>query len=275
MPSHTKTLTVYSQSLKDKLIAQSNLESDLRHALSANEQLSMVYQPIVNTLDGTLIGCEALVRWQHPVRGFVSPVEFIAIAEQSELINLLSRWIVAKVAEDCHRMVDNNIHIKVSINLSRKQFSDVHLVKRLSKEKAKLFPANQKINLEITESALFQNTQYAINLMHELKLAGFNLSLDDFGTGYSSLSSIQQFPLDNVKIDRAFICNCVDNPRDGLFLQTMSDLAHQLDLTITAEGVESSEQWQLVSDKGIDYIQGYLISMPLSIDDFIAFDPVA
>ncbi len=274
-PRTQKPFTVYSQSLKEKLIAQSNLESDLRHALAANEQLSMVYQPIVNTIDGTLIGCEALVRWQHPVRGFVSPVEFITIAEQSELINLLSRWIVAKVAEDCHRMVENNIRIKVSINLSRKQFSDVHLVKRLSKEKAKLFPANQKINLEITESALFQNTQYAINLMHELKLAGFNLSLDDFGTGYSSLSSIQQFPLDNVKIDRAFICNCVDNPRDGLFLQTMSDLAHQLDLTITAEGVESSEQWQLVSDKGIDYIQGYLISMPLSIDDFIAFDPVA
>ncbi len=269
-----KAYTIYSQSLKDKLIAQSDLESDLRHALSTDKQLSMVYQPIVNTKDGKLIGCEALIRWQHPVRGFVSPQEFIAIAEQSELINLLSRWIVARVAKDCHSLVANNIHVKMSINLSRKQFSDAHLVNRLTSEKAQLFPATQKINLEITESALFQNTQYAISLMHELKAVGFDLSLDDFGTGYSSLASIQQFPLDNVKIDRAFICNCVENPRDGLFLQTMSDLAHQLNLTITAEGVESSEQWELVSDKRIDYVQGYLISMPLPIEEFIKFDPV-
>lgn len=268
-----KTFTIYSQSLKDKLIAKSDLESDLRHALSTGKQLSMVYQPILNTKTGALVACEALVRWQHPVRGYVSPNEFIAIAEQSALINLLSRWIIAKVAEDCHRLVENNIHIRMSINLSRKQFSDAHLVKRLSQEKMTLFPADQEINLEITESALFQNTQYAISLMHKLKTAGFDLSLDDFGTGYSSLASIQQFPLDNVKIDRAFICNCVENPRDGLFLQTMSDLAHHLNLTITAEGVESSEQWQLVSDKGIDYIQGYLISMPLPIEKFIEFDP--
>ena len=262
-PRTQKPFTVYSQSLKEKLIAQSNLESDLRHALSTNEQLSMVYQPIVNTLDGTLIGCEALVRWQHPVRGFVSPVEFIAIAEESGLIKPLGNWVLRQACQQWVDWKDQGKSVpRIAINVSAKQFVDGFIVQTLRDIFSHLDIPAGAIEIELTESALMQDYQYTTEVLEEMKRMGVSISIDDFGTGYSSLNHLKRFPVDNLKVDRSFI-EGLPAHEDQRIVQAIVALAKSLNLKVIAEGVENALQLEFVQSIGCDEVQGFLLSRPM------------
>ncbi len=250
------------------------LETDLRRGLNRGE-FFMVYQPIVK-LDrkATLHGYEALVRWNHPERGLISPAEFIPVAEESGLIVDLGRIVLRGSRAPLRRWrldAPAAAELIVSVNISPRQFSDATLVDTVKAVLAEtgLPPANLK--LEITETAIMENAGSAVERLRKLKTLGIALSIDDFGTGYSSMNTLQQFPLDTLKIDLSFIRR-MDHSSEGLeIVKAIISLAHSLRLQVVAEGVERSEQLAILTALGCEYAQGYYYSKPVDVDQAWAF----
>ncbi len=253
------TFCFFRDELAQTVESRRNLELDLRKAL-ANEEFELFFQPLVNLKSGKITTCEALLRWNHPVRGTVSPVDIIPVAEDMGLIIDLGRWILRKACMECMKWPEG---VSVAVNFSPQQFHqrDVLSEVRYALEVAGL-PAH-RLEIEITESSLLRNTQLTHDVLSQLRAIGVKISLDDFGTGYSSLSYLHNFPLQKVKIDRSFL-EGIDTDRPLTLLRGVARLSADLGMSVVVEGIETNEQLELISADGtVTEAQGYLFSRPV------------
>jgi diguanylate cyclase (GGDEF)-like protein len=253
------TYCFFRAELAQTVEARRILELDLRKAL-ANEEFELYYQPLVNLKSGRISTCEALLRWNHPVRGTVSPIDIIPIAEDMGLIIDLGRWILRKACMECMKWPDR---VSVAVNFSPQQFHQRDILNevRYALEVSGL-PAD-RLEIEITESSLLRNTQLTHDVLAQLHALGVRISLDDFGTGYSSLSYLHNFPLQKVKIDRSFL-EGIDTDRPLTLLRGVARLSADLGMSVVVEGVETNEQLERISSDGtVTEAQGYLFSRPV------------
>ena len=244
------------------------LSRDLEVGLESG-QVYLNYQPKVAIANHCLVGCEALIRWQHPEKGLISPGIFIPLAEKIGLINIVGQWVIESCLQQCRQWQNLGLYnIKMAINISAQQFHGKDLVDILKTgiDKYDLLP--EQIEVELTETLLVQNVQESIEQLNLLHSQGFIVAIDDFGTGYSSLSYLQQFPFDVLKIDQSFVRNIDQNAKNKTITASIINLAHQLDLKVIAEGVETWAEYDAIAEMGCDELQGYLFSRPLSVEDF-------
>jgi diguanylate cyclase (GGDEF)-like protein len=253
------TFCFFREEMAQTVEARRILELDLRKAL-ANEEFELFYQPLINLKSGRIVTCEALLRWNHPVRGTVSPIDIIPVAEDMGLIIDLGRWILRKACMECMKWPEG---VSVAVNFSPQQFHqrDVLSEVRYALEVSGL-PAH-RLEIEITESSLLRNTQLTHDVLSQLRTIGVRISLDDFGTGYSSLSYLHNFPLQKVKIDRSFL-EGIDSDRPLTLLRGVARLSADLGMSVVVEGIETNEQLELISADGtVTEAQGYLFSRPV------------
>jgi diguanylate cyclase (GGDEF)-like protein len=253
------TFCFFREEMAQTVEARRLLELDLRHAI-AHEEFELYYQPLVNLKSGRISTCEALLRWNHPQRGQVSPVDIIPVAEDMGLIIDLGRWILRKACMECMKWPEA---VSVAVNFSSQQFHqrDVLSEVRYALEVSGLPP--HRLEIEITESSLLRNTQWTHDALTQLHQAGVRISLDDFGTGYSSLSYLHNFPLQKVKIDRSFL-EGIDTDRPLMLLRGVARLSADLGMKVVVEGIETNEQLELISADGtVTEAQGYLFSRPV------------
>jgi len=253
------TFCFFRSEMAQTVEARRTLELDLRHAL-AHEEFELHFQPLVNLKSGKVSTCEALLRWSHPDRGVVSPGDIIPVAEEMGLIVDLGRWILRKACMECMKWPDD---VRVAVNFSSHQFHqrDILTEVRYALEVSGL-PAN-RLEIEITESALLRNTEWVHDVLVKLANAGVRISLDDFGTGYSSLSYLHNFPLHKVKIDRSFLED-INSDRPLTLLRGVARLSAELGMQVVVEGIETSKQLELISADGtVSEAQGFLFSAPV------------
>jgi diguanylate cyclase (GGDEF)-like protein len=250
------TFRFFEPEMNTRMKARRELEMDLRKAL-AGEQFELYYQPLVVLETNEVNGFEALLRWNHPARGLVSPADFIPTAEETGLIVPLGEWVL-KAA--CAEAVNWPEHIKVAVNLSPAQLNCRNLVTMVMTALSESGMAPHKLQLEITETVLLQNTFTTLATLHELRKMGVQIALDDFGTGYSSLSYLRSFPFDKIKIDRSFIQDLSNGSEPLAIVNAVAGLAKCLNMTSTAEGVETQQQMEVLQSIGCTEMQGYLFS---------------
>ena len=243
--------------------ARRTLEADLRRAV-AEEQFELFYQPLVSASTERLTGFEALLRWQHPERGVVSPSEFIPLAEEIGLIRTMGAWVLERACIDAAGWP---AHIKVAINLSPVQFLKGDLVQDVEHALVRSGLAASRLELEITESVLLQDSDATLAVLLQLRDLGVRISMDDFGTGYSSLSYLLQFPFDKIKIDQSFVRNSGARKGSVEIIRAVVGLGQALSMNVLAEGVETPEQLRMLQTEGCDELQGYLFSKPKPLQD--------
>jgi diguanylate cyclase (GGDEF)-like protein len=236
------------------------LELDLRLALQRNE-FEVHYQPIRDIASDEIVVCEALVRWKHPLRGLIGPNQFIPLAEENGLIIKLGEWVLRTACRDAARWST----ACVAVNLSPAQFKNPDLVATVKSALGDSGLPASRLELEITESVLLQNSEATRGILHELRALGLKISLDDFGTGYSSLSYLRSFPFDKIKIDRSFVSELASSNDSLAIVRAVTGLGKSLGIVTTAEGVETDAQLEMLSREGCDQAQGYLISKPRPI----------
>jgi diguanylate cyclase (GGDEF)-like protein len=240
-----------------------SLESYLRGAIERGE-LALQYQPRVSMASGEAVGFEALVRWRHPVLGVVPPGRFIPIAEETGLIEQIDMWVLREACACAAGWERDGLPpVRVSVNLSARQFQQEGLAQRVRAVLDETGLAPFRLELEITESTVMHDIVEAQAVLHSLKQLGLTVSIDDFGTGYSSLSYLKRFPIDVLKIDRSFVTDVMADPNDSAIVRALIALAHGLDLEAVAEGVETVEQVSFLKANGCDEIQGYFYSPPV------------
>jgi diguanylate cyclase (GGDEF)-like protein len=260
----SKGFVEFDNDMHEQAVRLHQLETDLRAGI-ARREFEVFYQPIVDLADAGLSGFEALVRWRHPTRGLISPKEFIPVAESTGLIIPMTEQILA---DSCSQIVEwqtaRKSPLTMSVNLSARHFALTDLVDRVDSvlDASQLDPGSLK--LEITESAVMENAEAAISILHKIKRSGVKISIDDFGTGYSSLSYLQRFPIDTLKVDRSFISVMDEKDENGAIVRTVVALAKALQLNVVAEGVETPDQFHRLRGLGCEYGQGYLFSRPLA-----------
>jgi diguanylate cyclase (GGDEF)-like protein len=257
------TYRFFEPAMDARMKARRSLELALRQALG-NGEFGLQYQPMVSVRDNRIVGCEALLRWHHPERGLVPPAEFIPVAEEIGLILPLGAWVLRKACEAATRWPHD---IKVAVNLSAIQVMNQNLVADVLGALTDAGLPPSRLELEITESALIQNTEATLAALHRLRGLGVKISLDDFGTGYSSLNYLRSFPLDKIKIDRCFINGLTDGADSVAIVLAIAGLARNLGIRTTAEGVETTQQLQHVRALGCTEMQGYLFSAPRSLEE--------
>lgn len=262
--------TVFDSCQERTFVHYHYLHGRLRDALS-HQQLSQHYQPLINIRTRKLIGVEALARWFDPDEGFISPIEFIPIAESSGLIKPLTRWTIREAMCQCARWQDELPGIAVSINLSVKSLFDEALLPMLKQSLTDSGIDPQLVKLEITESQMMTQPERSLGIMRQLIDMGFKLSMDDYGTGFSSLAYLKQLPVQELKIDQSFIRHLIDDRGNLAIVDSTIDLAHQLGLTVVAEGIEDQETLQQLWLLGCDTAQGYYFGKPMAVDDFRAW----
>lgn len=256
---------VFDQAMHEEALTQLQIDTDLRQALGQNE-FSLHYQPIYNLQSRTIVGFEALVRWKHPKRGMIPPDKFIPIVEENGLIIPLGRWIVYESCRQMREWQDMNPAAKnltMSVNLSCKQFTQNDLAEQVMAMLVATRLDPQHLKLEITESHVMENGDAAVKMMKRLRSLGIELSLDDFGTGYSSLSYLHRLPVTNLKIDRSFVNQMVVGDENSKLVSTIITLAHNLNINVTAEGIETDDQLEHLKELNCEKGQGYFFSKPL------------
>jgi len=257
---------IYSSSLDGKLENQLILESELRKALERKEFV-VYFQPKVNVQSGTISGLEALVRWQHPEKGFIPPSKFIPQAEETGLIVPIGEYVLREAVKQTIAWESSGLpKIPVAVNLSTRQFLHTQLVSTVRQilQESGLNP--RQLELEITES-MTMDINNSVEILKNLKRLGIHISIDDFGTGYSSLNYLRRLPVDRIKIDQSFIKDMTLNANNLALVTAIIDMGHNLNLTVTAEGVESKQQAECLKKYGCDEIQGFYFSKPLSAED--------
>ena len=259
---------------------QKNLTSEIRLASDIQEglkqdQFQLYYQPIVSLQDNRLTGFEALIRWQHPQHGFMSPMQFLNVAEQTDQILPLGIWTLEEACKDYQSMADvyqkTDKQLFISVNLSARQLLKARDTARFSDivHDAHIDPAC--IKLEVTETIMIEEPDYAQKILSSLSALGFQLSLDDFGTGYSSLSYLQKFPVDFIKIDRSFISQMLDNNECKQIVKASIDLANDMEMEVIAEGIENEQEIDELGKMHCNYGQGYFYAKPLPLSEAIEF----
>lgn len=247
------------------------MEADLRHALDRDE-LFLVYQPRVDLQTGTITGVEALLRWQHPRYGLVSPAKFITVAEESGLILPIGRWVLRTACTQVTKWSQSGLGpIAMAVNLSPRQFRDEDLLADLDAIVAETGMNPGLLELEITESVIMVNIDHAVATLQEIKDRGSALAIDDFGTGFSSLAHIKHFPIDTLKVDRSFIRDLETDSQDRAITCAIISMGKTLGLDVVGEGVETERQWEFLKEQGCDQVQGFLFSPPVSAEEFAQF----
>jgi diguanylate cyclase (GGDEF)-like protein len=251
-----RTYRFFETGMDERARERRSLEIELRQAIS-DGGLEAYYQPVLNLDNGKVSSCEALLRWRHPERGMISPVEFIPIAEDSGLINQLGLWVLNTACAEAVAWPD---HVRVAVNVSPVQFRSHSLALNVAAALAASGLSPSRLELEITEAVLIRDDEAALDMLHQLRKLGVRIALDDFGTGYSSLSYLQRFPFDKIKIDRSFIKDIAGPGASSSIVQAVVNIAAASDMTTTAEGVETEQQRNLLHILGCTEIQGFLFS---------------
>lgn len=255
----------FDESMRERVIARFETEIGLRKAVDA-KQLTVHYQPIVALYDGRIKGFETLVRWNHPERGLILPSEFIPIAEESDLILHIGRWVLREACRqmaEWHKKMSPATPLTTSVNVSSRQLADSRLVSDIAAILSETGLPAESLVLEVTESSIMDNSEQTLASLQQLKAMGIRLEIDDFGTGYSSLSYLQRLPFGALKIDRSFIRDLSAGKSSVDIVRAILELAHSLHLEVIAEGVETGEQLQRLIEMGFKYVQGYFVSKPL------------
>jgi diguanylate cyclase (GGDEF)-like protein len=243
---------------------------ELRRAITADE-LELHYQPKVDASSGQLVGCEALVRWRHPQKGFIPPSEFIPHAERTGAIRSLTAWVVATALRDLKCWQAAGFGIDVAINVSPVDLADPGFADQIAMLLAQIGVDASHVVLEVTESGAMKDLPATMRMMEQLRVLGIRFSIDDFGTGYSSLAHLKRLPVDEVKIDRSFIQELETRRDDDVIVRSTINLGHAMHLKVVAEGVEMASSWEALGRLGCDLIQGYYVSKPLPLSEFTAW----
>lgn len=259
---------IYSPALHQYNEKEVLLEAQLHHAIAKNE-LELYYQPQVELKTKKIIGAEALLRWYHPQEKFISPAVFIPIAEKTGLIEKIGEWVINTACKQ-FKIIQQQINqdLCVSVNLSARQFNLDILEHNILKILAENYFNPNLLEVELTESLVVKNENYVSKKLKKLKRAGLKIAIDDFGTGYSSLGYLQTYEFDTLKIDRSFVKDINLNQKNATITKSLIEMAHQLNLTVVAEGIETKEELKILTDYNCDYCQGYLFSRPLPFTDF-------
>ena len=260
----------FSEDMNKHAIQALQTKTGLRHALDRNE-LVVHYQPQVDLRTGRIVGVEALVRWNHPAKGMIPPMEFIPIAEESGLIFSINEWVLAEACKQAKRWLAAGLpKLRMAVNLSGRQFRQAGLAKQIQRVMEDVGMDPEWLELELTESILVKDAEAAITVCAELKAIGVRFAIDDFGTGYSSLSYLKRFPVNTLKVDRSFIKELPGNEEDAAICTAIVAMAHSLDLSVVAEGVETPGQRDFLVRTGFDAAQGYLFGRPVPAEQLTA-----
>jgi len=263
----------FSEHLRNKANMELELEGELRQALKKELGLLLHYQPILDLGSGRIDKLEALVRWQHPRLGLLSPERFIGIAEANGFIADLDAWVLRRACQDLHMLCSrHSLHeLRVAVNCSALNLSHDDLPDEVAQALKSSGLRAQRLELELTENALMSNVNQALSLLQRIRDLGVSISIDDFGTGYSSLAYLKRLPLDTLKIDRSFMLDLPEANADRQIVQAIIGMAHTLNLRVVAEGVENPAQLEFLRQQGCDFIQGYLFSKPLPLQELAQF----
>jgi len=275
--SHVDTAMHQSSMLSHTTQERITVARGLHLALEAGE-LALLYQPQIDVETLTIVGMEALLRWNHPERGVILPEEFIGVAEERGLILPIGDWVLRQACHDVRRFHDRGLpHFRVAVNLSARQFRDPSLVQAVHSALADSSVRADTLELEITETVAMENVMLTMTTLEEFRRSGVAIAIDDFGTGYSSLSYLKQFPLDALKIDRTFVTDLPDKFEDAAIVSSVIQLANGLGLRVVAEGVETLEQLEFLQEAGCREVQGYYFSYPVPIEtiEALVLRPVA
>ncbi len=262
-----KGYAIYEPSFDRHTPLRLTLMSELRRAIEKND-LSLFYQPKVSIQTNELYGAEALARWDHPTHGFISPDEFIPMAERTRMIKQLTQWVLKRAFKDCAAWHKQGLDIKISVNLSTRDLHDPDLPDLIAGIAASTGIQPEWIILEITESSVMNEPENALAIINRLHDMGYQFSIDDFGTGYSSLAYLKRLPLEELKIDKSFVMDIMNSENDATIVKAIINLAHNLGLSVTAEGVENDAIMAKLRDYNCDIAQGYYLSKPLSVNEF-------
>ena len=255
--------------MEDDVNRKNDLADILSHVIDKNE-IYLQYQPQVNVESGQVTGYEALMRIESELVGFISPAEFIPIAEETGIINILGEWALIEACNFNQVLIKSGFGpLRVSVNVSTTQLKDDHLIDIIKSISEKTGMDLKHLEIEITESVLMNSFEHNLKLINQMKELGCSIALDDFGTGYSSFNYLTQIPIDTLKIDKSFIDGICSNEKDRCIADSIIDLAHKMDISVVAEGVEDNEQLQILQNQFCDTLQGYLFSKPLNSTDFI------
>ncbi|HEX8889270.1 MAG TPA: EAL domain-containing protein [Pyrinomonadaceae bacterium] len=258
----------YTADMNERALQRLSLENKLRWALERNE-FKVYYQPQVSVDTGQIVGMEALVRWQHPEMGLVSPSEFIPLAEDTGLISSIGEWVLRTACAQTRAWHDFGFsNLRVAVNLSPRQFQQPDLLRMIANHLKETGLDASSLELEVTEGSVMKSTESAINTLRELKAMGIKISIDDFGAGYSSLTYLKNLPIDALKIDQSFVREMSTDPNDAAIVMAIIQLAHSLKLRVTAEGVENEDQLRFLRLLRCDDMQGYLFCRPLPVEGF-------
>ncbi|MGN6487000.1 MAG: putative bifunctional diguanylate cyclase/phosphodiesterase [Devosia sp.] len=253
---------IYEESMNELVQTRHSIEAELREALKADDQLWVAFQPLFGRKEDEIVGAEALVRWTHPRRGPVSPMDFVPIAESSGLIETLGDFVLRRACEMGARWPGHTI----AVNISPAQMRNPTLAERIFAMLGETGMRPEDLEIEITESILLDDGPAIADAIRSLREAGIKIALDDFGTGYSSLNYLKRYPVDRIKIDRSFISQLSSGSASTAIVQALVTLAHALDIEVTAEGVETDEQYRVLASMGCNTFQGYRFSLPLHPD---------
>jgi len=251
-----RTYRFFEPAMDARAKARLTLERDLRQAL-VDGGFEIHYQPLVDLVSDEVTGCEALLRWRHPVRGMVSPADFVPVAEDAGLIVELGEWVLRTA---CAEAATWPSHVRLAVNVSPVQLKCPTLALKIAGALAASGLAANRLELEITEAVLIRDDETALAILHQLRAIGIRIALDDFGTGYSSLSYLKRFPFDKIKIDRCFVTDIAEIDGSSVIVQAVVNIAAAGNMTTTAEGVETLEQKEMLRKLGCTEMQGYLFS---------------
>ena len=264
---------LFDRAMHDEAVVRLELESDLRHALR-REQFRLVYQPIIDLRTGLAVGFEALIRWDHPQRGVISPVDFIPVAEETGLIVPIGDWVLLEACQQLKQwqhQFSSNPPLSMNVNISKRQLTQSELIETIEHVLTTTRIEPRTLNLEITETAIMDSLDEFKPVLQPLRACGVFLCIDDFGTGHSSLSCLHEFPIDVLKIDRAFLDNMKEDREYVAVTRAIVTLAQNLGMGVVAEGVETLQQVAMLQALETDYAQGYYFARPLRPDDAAAF----
>lgn len=262
------SIQFYSQSIRDASLQVIELEKELRNAIK-NQEFELYLQPIVNTEQNSIKKAEALIRWNHPVKGLIPPIQFIPEAEKSGLMIAIGHWVIKSACSLAKKLFDNGYRIKISINLSPTQVLEENLFSFIHNCIREYQVVPELLELEVTEGVLVNDYDVAERLLSKIRAIGMTVSIDDFGTGYSSLAYLKRLPLDSVKIDKSFVNDIVIDENDKAIVRAIIAMAHNLHLGVTAEGVETDEQLKFLTKNDCNAVQGYLYSKPIKFNRFL------